>query len=113
MRTLRKVFCILILAGLVTSAAAMAAPINRSDDARSIRSWALSLLDSITAVLVPEDLGGSPHPPSGLSPASGQSEAEPSNEVGGGTDSQVPPASFDDGEDPQNGEVGGGVDPNG
>lgn len=58
MRTLRKVFCILILVVLVTSSAALAAPAERADDGTSIGSWAVSVFNAIAAFLLPDELIG-------------------------------------------------------
>lgn len=97
MRTLRKVFCILILVVLVTSSAAMAAPADRADDAPSIGSWALSVFDSIASFLLPAEVGGG---------------VEPDEGTDGGFDRGDNPQSLEGGEDPPQ-EIIGGVDPGG
>jgi hypothetical protein len=86
MRTLRKAFCILILAGLVTSSAAMAAPAARSGDGHSIGSWALAVLDSIVALLLPDEILGGVDPGSSPDPESLEKGEEPPDEIVGGVD---------------------------
>jgi hypothetical protein len=84
MRTHRKVLCILFLAILVTASTAVAEPTEGPHDGRSIGSWALSVLDSIAAFLLPDEA------------------------IGG-----VEPGGNEDGNEIANGDYGGAVDPNG
>lgn len=75
MRTLRKVLCILCLVVLLTSSAAWAAPATTSDDAPSILSWLLSVVDSLLPDWTP-----------GEASQSLEDGEIPPNEVGGGVD---------------------------
>jgi hypothetical protein len=115
MRTLRKVFCILILATLVISSSAMAAPAARSDGGHSIGSWALAVLDSVVAFLIPDEIGGvepGVHSNEELQmPKDGTKLAE--DEYGGAVDPHGPTQEFGGSEDPAEGDYGAVIEPNG
>lgn len=108
MRTLRKVLCILLLAVLVTSSAAWAAPGDRTHEQHSVTTWVLSLINAVTSFLTPADtfdenyVGGEPS----------AAEAYSSDEFGGGVDPHGPPAPMQEGDSPVE-EFGGGADPHG
>lgn len=86
MRTFRKVLCILCLAVLVTSSAAWAGPADRSDDGRTLVSWALSALDTVVAYFAPDEIIGGVEPGGDQASEAVADDDPPSDEIGAGLD---------------------------